>query len=232
MVVNTGASLSAVQKKFRRKSVVSKKITETKTFQGFRKMYHVLASSMFPLAYLYPPFGSTISQTHDWILMVAGGCFVVSFVFDLLRLSNHQLNSQFMQFFSAFIRRTEVDKFNGSTFLCLAFFAVVFLFPRPVAIAAMFFLSLGDAAAELSGKNFGRIRIFSKSLEGSLGFFFVAFVTAWVLFFDWKLALLGGIAAALVELFSFELDDNLTVPLGSATAMWLVLYCTHWGVSV
>jgi len=65
-----------------------------------------------------------------------------------------------------------------------------------------------------------------------LGFFFVAFVTAWVLFFDWKLALLGGIAAALVELFSFELDDNLTVPLGSATAMWLVLYCTHWGVSV
>ena len=137
-----------------------------------------------------------------------------------------------MQFFSAFIRRTEVDKFNGSTFLCLAFFSVILLFPRPVAIAAMFFLSLGDAAAELSGKNFGRIRIFQKSLEGSLGFFLVAFVTAWVLFFDWRVALLGGVAAALVELFSFEVDDNLTVPLGSATALWLVVTVLHWGVSV
>jgi dolichol kinase len=211
---------------------LKKKITETKTFQGFRKMYHVLASSLFPLAYLYPPFGLTLPQTHDWLLIVAGSCFMVSFLFDLLRLKNHQFNSQFMQFFSAFIRRTEVDKFNGSTFLCLAFFVVMLLFPRPLAIAAMFFLSLGDAAAELSGKNFGRIRIFQKSLEGSLGFFFVAFVTAWMLFFDWKVALLGGIAAALVELFSFELDDNLTVPLGSATAMWLVVTLLHWGVSV
>ena len=211
---------------------LSKKVTETKTFQGFRKIYHVLASSLFPLAYLYPPFHLSLTGVHDWLLIVTGSCFAVSFVFDLFRLNDHQFNSQFMQFFSAFIRRTEVNKFNGSTFLCLAFFAVILLFSRPVAIAAMFFLSLGDAAAELSGKNFGRIRIFQKSLEGSLGFFFVAFVTAFILFFDWRVALLGGVAAALVELFSFELDDNLTVPLGSATALWLVVTFFHWAVSL
>lgn len=209
-----------------------KKITETKTFQGFRKIYHVLASSLFPLAYLYPPFHLSLADVHHWLLIVTGSCFLISFTFDLLRLRNHQFNSQFMQFFSAFIRRTEVDKFNGSTFLCLAFFAVILFFSRPVAIAAMFFLSLGDAAAELSGKNFGRIRIFQKSLEGFLGFFFVAFVTAWLLFFDWRVAFLGGVAAALAELFSFELDDNLTVPLGSATALWLVVTVLHWGVSL
>ena len=207
-------------------------ITETKTFQGFRKIYHVLASSLFPLAYLYPPFHLNVPDVQHWLLIVTGGCFAISFVFDLLRLRNHEFNSQFMQFFSAFIRRTEVDRFNGSTFLCLAFFVVILLFSRPVAIAAMLFLSLGDAAAELSGKNFGRIRIFQKSLEGFLGFFFVAFVTAFVLFFDWRVALLGGVAAALVELFSFELDDNLTVPLGSATALWLVVTVLHWGVSL
>lgn len=209
-----------------------KKIIETKTFQGFRKIYHVLASSLFPLVYLYPPFHLSLADVHHWLLIVTGSCFLISFVFDLLRLRNHQFNSQFMQFFSAFIRRTEVDKFNGSTFLCLAFFVVILLFSRPVAIAAMFFLSLGDAAAELSGKNFGRIRIFQKSLEGFLGFFFVAFVTAWLLFFDWRVAFLGGVAAALVELFSFELDDNLTVPLGSATALWLAVTVLHWGVSL
>jgi dolichol kinase len=196
---------------------------------GFRKIYHVIASSLFPLAYLYPPFHLSLSGARDWLLIVAGGCFAVSFIFDLLRLSDHRFNSRFMQFFSAFIRRTEADKFNGSTFLCLAFFCVILLFPRAVAVAAMFFLSLGDAAAELSGKNFGRVRIFQKSLEGTFGFFFVAFITAWILFFDWRIALLGGVSAALVELFSFEMDDNLTVPLGSATALWLMANFFHWG---
>ncbi len=205
------------------------KVTETKTFQGFRKMYHVLASSLFPLAYLYPPLHMGMSETKKWLLIVSGICFVISFFFDFLRLNNHQFNSQFMQFFSAFIRRTEVDHFNGSTFLCFAFFVVMLLFSRPIAIAAMFFLSLGDAAAELSGKNFGRVKIFQRSFEGTLGFFFVAFLTAFALFFDWRIAVLGAIAGALVELFSFEVDDNLTVPIGSALALSLMVSFFHLG---
>jgi dolichol kinase len=208
-----------------------KKITETKTFQGFRKIYHVLAASLFPLVYLYPPFRLTVAEVREWILIVAGVCFWIAFLFDLLRLNHREFNSKFMQFFSAFIRRTEVDKFNGSTFLCFGFFMVTWLFPRPVAITAMFFLSLGDAAAELCGKNFGRIKIFHRSFEGALGFFAVAFLTAFALFFDWRIAVLGAFAGALVELFSFELDDNLTVPLGSALALWLVLSVLHTGAS-
>src|ERR1035441_9472959 len=147
------------------------KTVETKTFQGLRKMYHVLASSLFPLAYLYPPFHWAAPETRKWLLIVSGSCFLVSFILDFLRLRDHKFNSWFMEIFSEFIRRTETNKFNGSTFLCLAFFLVIFLFSRNVSITAMFFLSLGDAAAELGGKNFGRLRIYGKSLEGTLAFF-------------------------------------------------------------
>ncbi len=209
-----------------------KKITKTKTFQGFRKIYHVLAASFFPLVYLYPPFHLSAAAVRDWILVVTGVCFAIAFAFDVLRLNHREFNSKFMRFFSVFIRQTEMDRFNGSTFLCFAFFAVTFLFPRPIAITAMFFLSLGDTAAELCGKNFGRIKIFRRSFEGALGFFTVAFLTAFALFFDWRIALLGAFAGALVELFSFEVDDNLTVPLGSALALWLVLFVFHFGGSV
>jgi acyl phosphate:glycerol-3-phosphate acyltransferase len=202
-------------------------IIETKTFQGFRKMYHVLAASLFPLAYLYPPFHLSAADIRVWILGVSGVCFALSFSLDFWRLRDHKFNSWFMKLFSVFIRRTESNKFNGSTFLCLAFFVVVFFFSRQVAITAMFFLSLGDAAAELGGKNFGRLKIFSRSVEGSVAFFAVAFLIAFILFEDWRIALLGALAGALVELFSFDLDDNLTVPIGSALALWLCLGHFH-----
>jgi dolichol kinase len=203
------------------------KVVETKTFQGFRKMYHVLASSLFPLAYLYPPFHWSASECRKWLLIVSGACFLVSFILDFLRLRDHEFNSWFMGIFSEFIRRTETNKFNGSTFLCLAFFIVVFCFSRNVAITAMFFLSLGDAAAELGGKNFGRLKIYGKSLEGTIAFFLVAFLIAYVLFENWQIAVIGALTGALVELFSFDLDDNLTVPIGSALALSCAMFLFH-----
>ena len=207
----------------------AEKIIETKTFQGFRKMYHVVAASLFPLAYLYPPFHLSEGQVKQWLLWVSGGCFAVSFLFDFLRLRDHEFNSKFMKYFSALIRRTEVNKFNGSTFLCFAFFVVIFFFSKHVAVTAMLFLSLGDAAAELGGKNFGKLKIFTRSAEGTAAFFLVAFLVAFTLFQDWRIALLGAFAGAMVELFSFELDDNLTVPIGSAIALWLSLVLFHLG---
>jgi glycerol-3-phosphate acyltransferase PlsY len=210
----------------------AEKIIETKTFQGFRKMYHVLASSLFPLAYLYPPFGLSLPNTQRWLLIVSGSCFLISFLFDFLRLRDHKFNSQIMKVFSAFIRHTETNRFNGSTFLCFAFFVVILLFPRSIAITAMLFLSLGDAAAELGGKNFGRLKVFQRTLEGTAAFFVVAFLIAFALFDDWRVAFLGALAGAMVELFSFDLDDNLTVPIGSALALSLVVLLFHLGNSL
>lgn len=207
----------------------AEKVIETKTFQGFRKMYHVLASSLFPLAYLYQPFNLGLVETKKWLLIVSGTCFLISFIFDFMRLRDHEFNSQFMKFFSVFIRRTEANRFNGSTFLCFAFFVVILLFSRKIAITAMLFLSLGDAAAELGGKNFGRMKIFQRSMEGAAAFFGVAFIVAYVLFEDWRIALLGALAGAAVELFSFEVDDNLTVPIGSALALSWFLVLFHVG---
>src|SRR5260221_6034522 len=100
----------------------TEKVVETKNFQGFRKMYHVLAASLFPLLYLYPPLNLNLAEIKKWLLVVSGVCFLVSFAFDFLRLRDHKFNSQFMKFFSAFIRRTETNRYNGSTFLCFAFF--------------------------------------------------------------------------------------------------------------
>jgi dolichol kinase len=198
-----------------------------KVFQGLRKFYHVLASSVFPLLYLYPPFSLDETGSRRLLLGLLAAGFTVSFLLDVLRLAHKPFNSRFMRFFSLVVRQSEENRFNGSTFLCLAFFVVIFFFSRKVAVTAMLFLSLGDAAAELGGRYFGRLRIFQRSAEGTAAFFLVAFLTALVLWGNWRFALLGAAAGALVELFSFELDDNLTVPIGSALVLWLAFDVLH-----
>ncbi len=200
-----------------------------KPFQGMRKVYHVLAASFFPILYHYGPFQMTPEACRQILLLVLGISFVIAFGLDLFRLQDKSFNSRFMKYFSLIIRHTEENKFNGSTFLCFAFFWVIFFFSKPVAVAAMLFLSLGDAAAEIGGKNFGRFKIFHRSIEGTLSFFAVAFIIAFWVFEDWRVALIGAFAGALVELFSFEVDDNLTVPIGSALALSLALFLFHLG---
>ncbi len=201
---------------------------ERKPFQGFRKVFHVLASSLFPLFYLYPPAALSHAQIRVVLLWFSIGAFVGSLLLDLFRLANRGFNSQFMAQFSFLIRKAEANRLNGSTFLLLAFSVVMYFFSRPVAITAMFFLSLGDAAAELGGKNFGRMKIFERSLEGSMSFFLVAFAVAFALLGDLRVSFVGALAGTLVELFSFDLDDNLTVPIGSAIAISFALVLFHF----
>jgi dolichol kinase len=199
-----------------------KKKRELKPFQAFRKVYHVISASIVPLVYFFNPLHQGDGDLRRTLLWVLVSSFVGFFSLDWLRLNDERFNSEFMKLFSGLIRRTEQNKFNGATFLCFAFSLVVFLFPRTVAITAMLFLSLGDTAAELGGLYFGRLKIFRRSAEGTFSFFTVAFAVAWALLGDWRVALLSAVAGAAIELFSFDVDDNLTVPIGSACAIWLV----------
>jgi glycerol-3-phosphate acyltransferase PlsY len=127
-----------------------------------------------------------------------------------------------MSWFSLLIRQSEEKSLTGATFTCLSFLLVVYLFSREIAVTAMLFLSLGDTAAEIVGKNWGRRKYFGRSLEGMGGFFVVALPLAWIVLQDWRVAFMGAVLGALIEFFSMGIDDNLTVPMGSAMALWLL----------
>ena len=83
-----------------------------------------------------------------------------------------------------------------------------------MAIASLYILIICDATAGIVGSSWGRIRIFGKTLEGSLAFFVAGMI---VIAFTMRDNLLWGtlavIGAALVELIPTGLDDNLTIPL-------------------
>lgn len=136
----------------------------------------------------------------------------------------------------AFLRRTrtllrphERNRLAGATWMALAYLAAVLLFPKPVAVAAMLFNGLGDSAAALVGKRWGRHRTgWGKSWEGfaaGLAAGCAVALAVWAAAPGVPLAagLAGALAASAAEMAPLPLDDNLRVTLAGGAAMLAML---------
>ena len=132
-----------------------------------------------------------------------------------------------MRWLRPVLKETEDRRITGATYIAISALVAFLVFDKPVAIVALFFLSLGDPVAALVGSRMGGARVFGKSPAGTLAFLAVGVATAsllsvaGVVSFHWALAAGAGVAAA-VELAPSILDDNLTIPLISGAAMtWM-----------
>jgi dolichol kinase len=109
----------------------------------------------------------------------------------------------------------------GATYFIFSTILTILLFPKPIAIASILILIVSDTAAALVGKGIGKVRIFGKTLEGSLAFLVTSLVIVWIYprldRFSGSLAALG---AALIEILPIRLNDNLSIPLVAGAIMF------------
>jgi len=107
----------------------------------------------------------------------------------------------------------------------LGIFFSLILFPVPINYASIAILTLGDSAAIIFGKKFGRT-IFpfnkGKRMEGTIFGFFFAFVGALIFVNDPVKALVGAAVGMLAECLPLPVSDNLTIPLASGLAMTMI----------
>jgi dolichol kinase len=123
---------------------------------------------------------------------------------------------------------------NGATAMALATVLCVALVAPPVAAAAVAMQQVGDAAAALVGRRWGRTRWpgSTKSVEGSAAFALVALgvglaVARWPgADLPWGVLVVGALAATAAEVPRLRVNDNLLVPLVAAAAMAAVLAAT------
>ena len=97
------------------------------------------------------------------------------------------------------------------------------IFPTQFAYTSIAILTLGDGAASLFGKKFGKTRYpfnKAKNLEGSFFGFIFAFSGA-VFFVDPVRAFIAAMAGMLVECLPMPLDDNLTIPLTAGSILMM-----------
>jgi len=179
-----------------------------------RKAVHLCAIAIPIGLYILP-----LSEGRLILLVLT----VVTFIVDLFRLNQPRVRTFFYIFFGRLVRDHERFNLLGSTYLLLSSLICVYAFPKPVAVAALTFLIAGDTSAALIGKWIGRIRIFDKTLEGSLACFAVCLAAGWLIPELTLVQTLAGAAmATIVELLPVPLDDNLRIPVAAGFTMTLL----------
>jgi dolichol kinase len=186
-----------------------------------RKGIH-LCSLSIPIIYYY------ISRETALTFLIPATIILI--VLDILRYYSKSLASLWSNSFGFILREHEVGSkktLTGGTYVLISASICVFMFPKVLVVTSFAILIISDISAALIGKKFGKIKIYGKTLEGSLAFFISAII---VIFFtpkvqyhptEYLIAIISAFFGALAELFSFNLlDDNLAIPLSISAIMW------------
>ncbi|NNF04189.1 MAG: phosphatidate cytidylyltransferase [Rhodothermales bacterium] len=156
---------------------------------------------------------------------------------DYWRSRNHWLNRFIDRTFGWMMRRRErpavgdPPAFNGATWVVTSMAVLTILFPVDVAVVAFCIFMVGDAAAALVGRRFGRTEWGRKgcTVEGSAAFFAAGLLTAFLIAAPgigiapfsstWAALILATTAAMILEATPLPLNDNIAAPLGTALVL-------------
>lgn len=184
-----------------------------------RKAIHVSSTAVPLLVWLVP---------HPVAVGVLVPVALLALAIDVARHRIRPFRYHFLRHTRTMLRSHERRGLAGATWMALAYAAALLLFPKPVAVAAMLFNGLGDAAAALVGKRWGRRRTaWGKSWEGFLAGLVVDLGVGLGM---WMLApaavplagaILGALVASTVEFAPLPLDDNVRVTLAGGAGILL-----------
>lgn len=151
---------------------------------------------------------------------------------DILRQYSTKLNEIFIGLFQSVIRENEVHKLSGNSYLISGVLLLVLLFPAKIVTLTMFFLAFADPIASCVGIRYGKDKIMGqKSLQGTVAAFVICTLITFIYIRSYSLmteniltvSIVAGLIGALSELLPIgKLDDNLTLPLMSATGLYFL----------
>jgi len=168
-------------------------------------------------AVFYLEFGKELA------LVVVGTVTIFFLAVDLVRLAHAGINVFVFKNLAVFFKEKEQKSFSSMTLFLIASTLSILLFEASVAVAAIVFLTFGDLFAKFFGLQYGRRRIFGKTLEGTLAYFSFCLVAGSILsdyvVLSPGIILVGAASAAMTELAPTGMDDNLSVALISGAVM-------------
>lgn len=183
-----------------------------------RRLFHLFGTSLFPLLSLF--------ISREVLLWAVMGTTAGFLLFEGARLVLPGVNRWFFSSFGALLRGEEVGRPTGASYVLISTLIVFLIFDKGIAAISLLFLAIGDPMAGLVGGTLGRIRFFGKSLGGSMAAFLaclgIGFPIANALGIHLPVVLAGALSASVVEFLPLPVNDNLTMPILSVTAMFLV----------
>ena len=182
-----------------------------------RKLIH-LFNLIIPISYL------VIVNDRVEMTIIMSILSIVFILVDYARMRVQIVKNIFNKFFNPMMRKHELDgKLTGATWVVIISVPMIYFFPKEIAVLSLVFMSVGDTAAAIIGRAFGKTMIGSKSLEGSLGCLGACIIALLILdLIPLSIGLSGAIMATIFEALPLKIDDNVLIPVASGTAMVLV----------
>ena len=173
---------------------------------------------IFPLLYLF--------LDRKFMLIFIGSIALFFLLIDIVRLLSQKTNLFLFQK-PLFFKQKERQTFSSMSLFLVAIFISILFFPQSIAILTTVFLIFGDVFAKIIGLVFGRVHIFKKTLEGSIGYFLAALIFGLILMpyldnITYPMFIVGAFAAAIVELIPWGIDDNISVAIISGAVMYVM----------
>ena len=179
-----------------------------------------MAGAIFPLSLLFVPAAATLK-----VLLIL---LVIAALFDIIRFIAPRLNAKYLTM-GKISKRKERKFLSGYTLFLFSSFVVLRYFPEEIAAFVMLAFIFGDLLAPIGKDKFLPAKfIKDKTLGGALIVFTVAVIVGVFLRslaslpLSINTVLAGAFTAAILDQLSFAVDDNLLVPLGTASILLLL----------
>ena len=188
------------------------------SYEYYRKATHIF-SLVIPGLYWY----AVPSQSTAGLII---SLFTFLFIFfEYLRFKSKFIKNIFSLLFDKMLKDHELKgKLTGATWVMISSTIVILLFPKEIAVISLVFLSIGDTMAGLFGRSYGRVRIGNKTLEGFLAGFFSCLMISFLYNpLQFSITATGAFFGMLFEVLPLPFDDNLKIPIASATAMTILI---------
>ena len=168
-------------------------------------------------------------------LAVTIACVALTLCFlllELARLRTPFLNRWMGRRLAVVLKSEEQTKVTGATYFLIGATVANLAFGGRVGSLAIVYLALGDPCAAAVGRRLGRVRLWGRTVEGSLACLIVCLVAAIpaaAVLDEVHLvpAVVGAFAASVFQALPLRLNDNFTIPVGAAASMAIAEACLH-----
>ena len=182
-----------------------------------RKLIH-LSNLIIPISYYY------VFQDKRFFLISLFFFVLIFLAIDFFRDKNKYIKILFNLFFNRMMRKHELDgALTGASWVMISAFFTILIFPKNIAILSLIFMSVGDTVAGLVGRRIGKLKIGEKTVEGFVfGFLACAIISYNYKLIPFSISIYGSLVGMIFEVLPLPLDDNLKIPLSSASIMFVI----------
>ena len=199
-----------------------------KSLQLPRRFFHCLSGLISGTIYM-------LFLSHKQAIYILGGSASIIYILEQIRI-NYPNQPGLNVINKYFLRAEEHLKESAAIPYIMAMLLTIITFPKSIALTAIFTLAIADPMSAIIGIKYGKHKIVKgKSLEGSAAFFISTTIVCFLIFIPlpennfWPVlanSLFLGLFASVFEMIPLKIDDNLTIPLFTATMLWILAATT------